>query len=167
MEDFMKAHVDVIFQQFSFLKEHYNKAVLTNARVNRIDTALACKECHFECLGLLPVSRISEDIRLFDENGNFLVRLGLKERRRLFGIRLLPNKELEGEQVWDAMRRTTKPVCYIVALYFVFRSDEGHVRELVVYKPPKGMTVTEWLEEQIRRARGEVAKDIAVIDAEA
>ncbi len=150
----MRAHVTAVFKSFPFLERYYRQNDFSDARVERVDSTLAeCKAEHYgDSEGYLGTR---SDFRLFDANGRFILRVGFLSKWRRWVPFLA---ELTRESVWDALRRSRCPVHYIVA---------AHGGVLVVFKPPKDVTIHEWIIKQIGEASTSVKETIAAIDAEA
>lgn len=170
--------VRAFFTQFPFLTTGDKPIVrdtekVEEVAVSRIDKDFLGKEPKYDgATGSLVGIDDSERIYLFDQDGNLLVEVkqgGYCHHNEAH----MDNESWNGETVGEALLRRTDPaqqVHYAVVVHTGYEIQNHHSvggYSVTAYKPPKGFTLPEWVEEQERRAKAQVEAMVAEIDAEA
>ena len=171
------SRVEAVFNEkkWKFLARHFRKEKISSIKFQRMDP---------EILMITPLKDMLRDgtIRwtnywgawwfLFNKDGEKLATVGAKKtpwwgtfwwgdfflsywyvagsKRRLFHIK---------ESIGDAILRLGESAQEI---HCIIREKKG---ALIIYKLPKDFVPAEWLEEQARKARDEVQKELAQIDS--
>lgn len=160
----MDSNTEAIFREFPFLAKFFSKERVQRARVERIDEELITRQPTTQARWAKDVF---EDILLLDRDGDLIVVVSQRVIRRpawrffrwSCSARVFWILDNPRETVWEAIRRATLPVGYIVTAI-----DGQH---LVLYKPPKNFqNAGEWMEEQVRRAQAAIQTKLNAIDAE-
>ena len=166
--------VNAFFNEFPFLNAlvEGGPREVDEVKVARIDRHLLELVPKYEgSTGSLVGIDDSERIFLLDSNGEVLA-----EPRQATDITHneahRDDEEEEGETVGEALLCLEDPntVAYAVSIHTGYDIRDHYSVggcSVVVYKPPKGFTLQEWIEEQKRRAKEMLDAQIAEIDAEA
>ncbi|NQT22791.1 MAG: hypothetical protein HQ579_05045 [Candidatus Omnitrophica bacterium] len=179
--------VQAFFKEFPFLApvlelveeggDHGPQTVLSpeyveEVKVSRIDRGfLEVIPKRDGATGSLVGIRNHESILLFDEKGEVI-----KEVMQAIDIihneAYREDEKEEGETVGEALAEIEDPntVAYAVCIHTGYRIRDHHSvggYSITLYKPPKGFTLKEWVEEQERRAKEMLDAQLAEIDAEA
>jgi len=167
----MSGKIEAFFREFPFLQElftQHGKERVRSVRVSRIDHEFLERRVSLEVFPLfgdvVQGSAESELLLVLDQDGKTLVQVGIKELsksswwKRLWGC---PGGYWEfPESIGEAIMRCDgqRHAHYVVS----FRKGD-----LVLYKPPKGSTIQNWVEEQTKREREVIHTEVEKIDAEA
>ena len=168
--------VQAFFEQFSFLTEGEEPIVrnieeVEEAVVSRIDKDFLDKEPQYNgATGSLVGIDDDEHIYLFDCNGNLLIEVK-QGGQCTHNEAYTDDEDWDGETVGESLLRTDpERVHYAVVVHTGYKIRDHHSvggYSVTVYKPPKGFTLPEWVEEQKQRATAHVKAMVAEIDAEA
>lgn len=168
--------INAFFSQFWFLTtgdkpiipDIYNVEEVAVSRINK--DFLGKKPKYDGATGSLVGIDDSERIYLLDLDGNMLVEVkqgGSCHHNEAY----TDDEEWDGETVGEALLRTDPAqVHYAVVVHTGYKIRDHHSvggYRVTAYKPPKGFTLPEWVEEQKRRASEQIAATIAEIDTEA
>ena len=110
----------------------------------------------------------SEEIYLIGEDGNCIpVRRTLFRRWRTIET---------GRSIWSALysleSEKTPPVRFILSYLASYANENPYQSDyypasVIVYKPPKHLSVSEWVRQQIDAEKAKIKQECAVIDSEA
>ena len=168
--------IQAFFAEFPFLTAGDEPVIrdieeVEEVAVSRIDKDFLDKEPKYDgATGSLVGIDDSEHVYLFDRDGNFLIEVkqgGYCHHNEAH----TDNEEWSGETVGEALLRTDPAqVHYAVVVHTGYEIRDHHSvggYSVTAYKPPKGFTLPEWVEQQKRRASEQITATIAEIDAEA
>lgn len=145
--------VEVFFKRFPFLENFVIKNSINKTSVSLIQ----------ESLLLQNINHHRSYWIILDENGKELTRVGniVKERATWWN----PWTERRSQNIGDALDYLKKKA-QMQKAKFVLHVFEyyGHI---TLYMPPKGFTISEWLEEQVRIASVKLNEELERIDSEA
>lgn len=163
------------YKEFPFLEKLLNVDEAWNVCVKRVDyDLLTSKPCYNDSFlkwflngdwiggeaTALPYSPLSA-FALLDENGKILTFVGLRWWNPITWAR---TRETVGDVITRLGDRAKR-------VFFVVNFSPQGDHPLTVYKPPRGFTIQDWLEEETRRKRAafseEVRREQEAIRAEA
>jgi hypothetical protein len=165
--------INAFFKEFPFLTTLVEDANgVEEVKVARIDRDFLGKVPQYRgATGSLVGIGDSERIFLLNEKGEVLA-----EPRQALDIThneaYEDDEKEEGETVGETLTSLEDPntIAYAVCIYVGYRIRNHHSvggYSVVVYKPPKGFTLKEWVEDQESRAKAMLDAQLAEIDAEA
>ncbi|MES2437029.1 MAG: zinc ribbon domain-containing protein [Patescibacteria group bacterium] len=176
--------LDAFLREFTFLSNHFDfnwKKPITH-RVSRINSSIldVCAIGEYPkglYIGQRYVTDPDETIVLFDKNGSRIGDVGraviTKEIDVTTGfwwdrkthVKTVKETTYFMESIWDCLKRlgdAVNEVHYIVRTNF--RNQYSHKPTIVVYKAPKGMSIMEFMDSEIKEATLAVATEIMEID---
>lgn len=148
--------MEAFFEEFPFLTKFADKKRGWKANIQRIDMELLERGAWESIDGIC-----SEALIILDKNGDCLTFVGdiTREKTKWW-------KFWTEERSWNVGSALVylKNIGKANEAHFVLSLYEEH---LTLYKPPKGFTITGWLEAQIVLEREQLKIDISKIDTEA
>jgi hypothetical protein len=152
------AKAAAFFREFPFLEPHIRKTGLLQCQVKRVDQELLGKV-------ISPCEAWQPDCYFFDREGNLIAKPGIftdQAEEGLFKKKMVTKERKGSETIFDCLQRigdTARKVHFIV-IY-----DKNEIpKKLWVYKPPKALSVAEFMQAGMLIAKDELAQQIQGVD---